>query len=1307
VHGLAYLGVLLLFVGVFGLVAFAFGDVTPAMRPVAELVAAAVPFVAARLLVRHGAVIAGRALEVVGGLLLPLMLVTSMVDGFRTPPDPHGTGLVVALSIDCIALAAAYGWWSRRHELSGLRYAVAPTLWLGAAMATLAVGRSMPAGQDIAVPSAAQTAAMSTALLLTVAAARLRPAAPLGGPTRTSALPGLVVLAVLAPATWLTSGSGPATVVLGGAALLLTAHLSSPRIPLTVLDLVGPAWWALVTATLLVHAAEPTPLVAVVGFAALVEVAGSRARPVGALMLAWSGLVGGVIGLLATGSTAAAPVLAALAAWAVWRRTRCYATPGARPLVGSLAAVLPIAAVVGMRSLTDSATVLLSALVVLVVAGALPVVTRAISTGPTDRFWIVWWHIVLLASAGIGMLVGATGHGLDRWAGVTLVAVCAASAAFGPLDPIVRPWVVTAFGTAAWLGACAISSVPAGVGGVVLGVVALALVRVVRYPEAGIPRLGRPGLARSSHAMAAVAVVATDRWTFVATTTMAVAGLVLTAWRDEHDRSVAFTGALPAVRHLAWVGAAAGVPVAVAMSGHLTGWVPAAWWGTQVTAVAILYAAATRAALPAKAARVAPWASFTLLIVGLSMSGTPRAVIAALAGLALAVVLMARSRRHPVMTWTAWVALIPLAGLAAHDAWPWFAARPAASQLGLTLSGSGAALLVGAVLADLRGRSWTLRTTVARTSLHAPATIGAVGLGAGLLVAVLVMPSSLTQVVAVGTAVVVLVVALASRIGSLAGLAVVLAWGAAASLLSLPSRPWVAIATSTTLLGAAAGVRRVTSDRVAWSRWDVPLLVAAAPVAATALDAVPVLLPLAYGAVGLQVVAVAIRLRRRRALSEILGWTGTALITLGSARAGTGWLALSLAALSAAHTGLAIVSPPRARTARQVVGALAGLGAWLVALVWLTASLQREVEITALGGAGLALAIVVVLARAQVDRSWAVSWGTTFAVISIGATGTALLTPGFDVGLPIVGAWGCLTLASTAASAHVGAPWLRDVSAGGAIATLAVAFEAGNVPLSDRLVVLSVLTLGASVVTLLVRGRSRTGDRTLVELGAGTATLAILLGLGAGTADRWALVPAVAATAVQVATIGVIRRQLVLQVLGPVIGCTAWLLLMVDVGARNLAWYTAAVGLALLAVVSLWRRDRRHQRQPLAAPEIIGLELVAIAFLVGGPFAHAFTDTVGSAFVATGIGVGLGLWGAATRVRRRVATAAVVVLASLVVVVAVPLVALLPAWGGAGMWITVAVVGLAAVLGATALERAQKVVTDTRVRIATWTSDWE
>ena len=1308
VHGLAYLGVLLLFVGVFGLVAFAFGDVAPAMRPVAELAASAVPFLAARMLVGHGAQVAGRAMEVVGGLLLPLMLVTSMVDGFAFPPDVHGTPLAVSLSLGCAALAVAYGWWSRTHSDSGLRYAAAPTVWFGAAMATLAVGRPMPTGQDVAVPSTAQATTMAVALLITVAATRRWPSTPLGGPTRIAALPGMIVITVLASATWRTPGSGLVPVLLGGAALLVTGHLSRPQVPDAFLDVCGPLWWFLVAATLLADSPSVAALATVVGFGALLEVAGRRARPIGALLLAYAGLLAGLMGMLLTSAVWTAPVLAASAAWAGWRRTRRYATPGAHHLLGPLAAGLPIAAVVGLHSLTEGAAVLLAAAAALVVAGAVPAATRAVSGGPADRFWIHWWRIVLVATAGAGVLVWATTHGVDEWAGLGTIAVCAAAATFGPLGPVARPCVTAVFATTAWLGACDTGPVQGWVGGVVLGAAALTLVYVAQYPADGRPRRGQEGVALSGHAMAFVGVAVTTGWAFVATTALAVAGLVVTAWRDEHDRSVACSGAPELLRHLPWVGVAAGAQVLVSATGHLSGWVPGAWAGPLITTVALLYAAATRARLQVRAARVAPWASFTLMLVGLSLSWTPRAGIAALSGLVVAVALMARARRHPAMIWTAWVAPIPLAGLSSVQVWPWFAARPTSTEIGMTLVGSGAALLVGAALADLHGRPWTLRTTPAHPHLRAPAAVGAVSLIAGLVVAVLEVPYPQAQILTMGVAAVVLVVALVSRIGSLAGLAVLVAWGGVVSLpdVSLYAQPWIAIVTSTALLGAAMAVRRITVDRAAWSRWDVALLLAAAPVAATALHTAPHLVAGVFSVVGLQVVAVAIRLRRRAVLAEILGWTGTALITTGAGHAGVGWLALTLLALCVSHTSLAVVARPRVRAARQVIGVLAGISAWLVTLDWVTWSTQMTVEATTLGAAVLTLALLIVAARTSLDRSWGVVWGATLTTVSVGAMCLAPLASGYEARWPVVAALGCLALAAAAGAVPLRAPWLRDVSVGGFLATLVVALEVDRVPTSDRILTLSVVTVGVSVLALLVRGRSQQWDRMLAELGASAATLAVLLGLG-GPADQKALVPAVAAAAVQVAATGVVLRTAALQALGPVLGCVAWLLLMSDIGARGPQWYTAAIGLALLAIVSLWRRDCRQQGQPLAAQEIVALELLGVAFLVGGPFAQAFTETVGYAFAATAIGIGLGLWGMSTRVRRRVATAAAVILASLVVVVVVPLAALLPAWGGAGMWITVAVLGLGAVMGATLLERAQKAAKATRGQVSAWTAGWE
>ncbi len=125
-HGLAYLGVLLLFVGCFGLVAFAFGEVAPTLRPLAELAIAGTPFAAASLLLHRGAVVAGRALELAGGLLLPIMAITSFLDGVDVPRDLTGTALVVTSTAVVGSISAGYAVWSMRHPRSALRYLVAP-----------------------------------------------------------------------------------------------------------------------------------------------------------------------------------------------------------------------------------------------------------------------------------------------------------------------------------------------------------------------------------------------------------------------------------------------------------------------------------------------------------------------------------------------------------------------------------------------------------------------------------------------------------------------------------------------------------------------------------------------------------------------------------------------------------------------------------------------------------------------------------------------------------------------------------------------------------------------------------------------------------------------------------------------------------------------------------------------------------------------------------------------------------------------------------------------------------------------------
>jgi len=71
------------------------------------------------------------------------------------------------------------------------------------------------------------------------------------------------------------------------------------------------------------------------------------------------------------------------------------------------------------------------------------------------------------------------------------------------------------------------------------------------------------------------------------------------------------------------------------------------------------------------------------------------------------------------------------------------------------------------------------------------------------------------------------------------------------------------------------------------------------------------------------------------------------------------------------------------------------------------------------------------------------------------------------------------------------------------------------------------------------------------------------------------------------------------------------------------------------------------------------------------------------------------------------AAGVLVVGVAVVLVVAVPLVRMLPAWGGAGVWLLFAGVGLAAVLVATLLERGRTAVRGALGRVNELTAGWE
>ncbi|WP_407342039.1 DUF2510 domain-containing protein [Pengzhenrongella phosphoraccumulans] len=1143
VHGLAYLGVLMLFVGMFGLVAFAFGEVTPGLRPVAELGCAVLPFAAAQLLRRHGAEVVGRALEIVGGLLVPLMVTASVVDGFAFPRDLSGPTLVVALTLLGGTTAAGYAEWSRTHPASGLRFLVGPALWFTAAMATLGTGRAVPTGEGVAVPTGAQVAAMTAALVATVVVARRRPRLRLSGPALTAALPGTVVLGALALLTGVAQGWPPIPVALAGIGILAAAELQRVRVPARVLDVVLPGWWAGITLALLSgspHGGAAALSAAV--FLTLVEVLGRRGRPAVALLAPAAGLVVCLVAVTVDPWWAVGTFTVA-SAWAVARRTR-WVRPAALALDAAVA-VLPLAAVLSLTAALSSTAGLLAATALTALA-TVPATRPVLRRTAGDLFWRRWWVGALVVVA-LGAQVAFVADGASqaaRWVVVAVFAILATLGVLGPLAPTARPWVVTALAGWAWILTCEVAGLPDGVRGGVLAVAGLALVVAAHlaWPTATGASPVRAAIGLAGHALTLVALaLAGSGLGLVVATAAATAGLVVTGARDDRDRSLvgrALARVGGSARYLPWVLASVGGVVAVWLALDVAGLVALAdpWASAVLAAAAVGYAGVARASRPDRRVATMTWAGFTAGILAVVTARAAWPAVVALAAVVVCVVLVPPARRAPVMRWVAWGAVAPWVGLLAGRCVPWFAALEPATAATLTLVAVGGALVIAAAATDLRGRAWVPRWAPVHRAAVPPLVLGAIEVGTGLLFTVVLPPAaggSLTLVVAL----VVLATALLARAGSLGGVAAILAWGAVVRLIaaSLDTRPWICVLVAAVLLLAGEALHRLTPDRQWWVRWDVPLLIAAAPVALTALAAAADgdAFTATFVVVGLLAVAVAVRVRAVPGLGDAVGLAGTCTILLGAWQAGGGWLALALLALSAAHTALAVpasavpaVPASAVQAVRVAAGAAAGVAGWCAVLAWSGWPAQLAGDMTVVvGGTGVLIAAVVASSRGR-GGVFVWTWGATGVLVGVSVGLASLGLPG--VAPSAGGVIGALAMAAglAIAAAPLRVAALRDAAGAALLTGLLVALAVGGAAPGARVGVLAVIAVSLAL-TLLAAGRrvsSSPWARPAAELGGAAAVVAILGGL-AQLPDGMVLVPGIAAAAVWVAAVGVAWRQ--------------------------------------------------------------------------------------------------------------------------------------------------------------------------------------
>jgi hypothetical protein len=176
--------------------------------------------------------------------------------------------------------------------------------------------------------------------------------------------------------------------------------------------------------------------------------------------------------------------------------------------------------------------------------------------------------------------------------------------------------------------------------------------------------------------------------------------------------------------------------------------------------------------------------------------------------------------------------------------------------------------------------------------------------------------------------------------------------------------------------------------------------------------------------------------------------------------------------------------------------------------------------------------------------------------------------------------------------------------------------------------------------------------------------------------------------------------------LAPPLACGAWLVLTADAIGGDPQWLTVPVGLTLLVVVEMTRAQRRRAGKPLA-PELRLLDHAGMLLVVGAALAQTVTRTTSYGLAAGLLGIGLCVWGAASRVRRRVIIGSVTLLLALFGMIAVPVAQAVPEFHATALWIVLTAVGLVLMTIAVSLERGRARLAAAVNRIDQLLQGWE